>query len=108
LLIVNNRLLIHRLEKMISLKIGVSRFWHDAADLFFTGCPNKNPLAVAGKGVFITLEGSKRFQPQEPPHEPELQLPPPPSGLVEVIEKPERYPASMKSTLMAPHLSRRS
>jgi len=76
--------------------------------LFFTWCSNKNPLTVVGKGVFINLEGSKRFQPHEPPHDPELQLPPPPSGLVEVIEKPERFPAPMKSTLTAPHFSRRS
>lgn len=43
-------------------------------------------------------------QPQVPElQDPELQPPPPPTGLVEVMEKPERYPASRKSTLMAPH-----
>ena len=37
--------------------------------------------------------------------EPELQPPPPPPiGLSEVMEKPERYPASRKSTLMAPQV----
>ncbi len=42
-------------------------------------------------------------QPQVPElQDPELQPPPPPTGLVEVMEKPERYPASRKSTLMAP------
>ena len=35
-------------------------------------------------------------------HDPELHPPPPPSGLVEVMEKPERYPASRKSTLITP------
>ena len=39
------------------------------------------------------------------PHEPELQPPPLLTGLVEVMEKPERCPASMKSTLIAPHVS---
>jgi hypothetical protein len=43
-------------------------------------------------------------QPQEPvAQEPELQ-PPPPTGLAEVMEKPDRYPASIKSTLMEPHV----
>lgn len=49
----------------------------------------------------------KICQPHDPPQEPVLQLPPLPKGLVEVMENPDRYPASMKSTLIAPHFSRR-
>jgi hypothetical protein len=43
--------------------------------------------------------------PPQPPelHEPELH-PPPPSGLAEETEKPERIPASMKSTVIAPQV----
>ena len=42
-------------------------------------------------------------QPQVPElQDPELQPPPPPTGLVEVMEKPDLYPASRKSTLIAP------
>ena len=39
-------------------------------------------------------------------HEPELQ-PPPPIGLAEVIEKPDLAPASIQSTLIDPHVSKR-
>lgn len=47
------------------------------------------------------------YQPQLPVlHDPELQ-PPPPIGLAEVIPKPERGPASIKSTLIDPHVVRR-
>lgn len=43
--------------------------------------------------------------PQEPPQEPPELHPPPPTGLAAVMENPERYPASMKSTLIAPQRS---
>jgi len=43
-------------------------------------------------GALHEALGAVRYQlPQPPePQEPELQPPPPPTGLVEVIEKPER------------------
>ncbi len=44
---------------------------------------------VSGQGLFL-----KRFGRYQPPQEPELQEPelhpPPPTGLAEVMEKPER------------------
>ena len=56
-----------------------------------------------GTGFF--REHSDRYQPQEPvAHEPELHPPPPPTGLAEVMEKPDLYPASIKSTLMEPQV----
>lgn len=56
------------------------------------------------------LDSERFFQRYQPPQlpvlqEPELQPPPPPlTGFSEVIEKPERYPASRKSTLMVPQV----
>lgn len=52
----------------------------------------------------------KKDQPPQDPElqDPELQPPPPPTGLVEVMENPERYPASRKSTLIAPQEVSRS
>jgi len=47
---------------------------------------------------------AKSDQPQPPdPQDPELH-PPPPMELVEVIPKPERGPASINSTRMAPQV----
>lgn len=67
----------------------------------------KSPCRVTG-AFFLRAENGKLNQPQEPdPQDPELHPPPPPTGLVEVMEKPERYPASMKSTLIAPQVSSR-
>ncbi len=43
-------------------------------------------------------------QPQLPESQEPAQPPPPPIGLVEVIPKPERGPASTKSTLIEPHV----
>jgi hypothetical protein len=44
-------------------------------------------------------------QPQLPVlQDPELQPPPPPIGLAELIENPDRGPASTKSTLMEPQV----
>lgn len=72
----------------------------------FAWSKKKNPLAIAGKRVEVPE--TEPGQPQEPlPHDPELQLPPPPMGLAAVMENPDRYPASMKSTLTAPHFSKR-
>jgi hypothetical protein len=88
----------------------VSRNWHcwSVPSFAWLGwSEKKNPLATAGKRVEVPKAGSG--QPQDPlPHEPELQLPPPPIGLAAVMENPDRYPASMKSTLTAPHFSKRS
>ena len=52
------------------------------------------------------LHKSRRANhPQPPePHSPELQPPPPFTGLVEVMPKPERGPASTKSTVIPPHV----
>ncbi len=50
------------------------------------------------------LAGTKSDQPQLlDPQEPELH-PPPPMELVDVIPKPERGPASINSTRMAPQV----
>jgi len=55
-----------------------------------------------------TARGDDQWLPQVPElHEPELQPPPPPRGRVELMLKPERYPASTKSILMLPQESRR-
>jgi hypothetical protein len=43
-------------------------------------------------------------QPQELPHEVPHEARPPPTGTEEVMEKPDRMPASTKSTLMLPQL----
>ena len=62
-------------------------------------------------GAFLVVFIVKKNQPPQEPElqEPELHPPPPPTGLVEVMENPERYPASIKSTLIAPQeLSRSS
>lgn len=62
---------------------------------------NKKAPTEMGRGFELRFVVD---QPQVPElQDPELQPPPPPTGLVEVMEKPERYPASRKSTLMAPH-----
>ncbi len=45
--------------------------------------------------------------PQLPELQEPLLQPPPPNGFVDVIPKPDRGPASMYSTLMAPHVSNR-
>ncbi len=55
-----------------------------------------------------TASRDDQWLPQEPElHEPELQPPPPPRGRVELMLKPERYPASTKSILMLPQESSR-
>jgi len=51
----------------------------------------------------FVLSNSDHPQPPES-QEPELQPPPPFIGLVEVIPKPERGPASTKSTVIPPHV----
>ncbi len=67
----------------------------------------KAPAKTAGAFVICLL--SKNQPPQEPElQEPELHPPPPPTGLVEVMENPERYPASIKSTFIAPQEFSRS
>ena len=48
----------------------------------------KTPLPKIGKGG-VAASAAGPLQPQEPPQEPELQLPPP-SGLAAVMAKPER------------------
>ncbi len=54
------------------------------------------------RGFFLAMSF---HQPQEPPpQEPQEPLLLPPSGILEDIEKPERGPASTKSTLMLPQL----
>ena len=64
--------------------------------------------APAGRqGPFVVLHVT--ITSSQPPQEPELQEPelhPPPllTGLVEVMEKPDRYPASIKSTFIAPQV----
>ncbi len=85
----------------------MSRFWHKVAGFLTAGLKNKNPLAGDRQGGVRMHSLLKKCQPQDPPQEPVLQLPPAPRGLVEVMENPDRYPASMKSTLTAPHFSRR-
>lgn len=92
---------------MIRIKPCVSIFWRTVKRDNFQRAKKEKPPCHCWQGGFVFTSSLKQDQPQEPPQEPELQLPPPPSGLAEVIEKPERYPASMKSTLTAPHLSRR-
>ncbi len=65
----------------------------------------KAPAKPAGalNVTFMQIRSLSDQLPQLPElHDPELQPPPPPSGLTEVMEKPERYPASRKSTLMVP------
>ena len=53
------------------------------------------------------MEGlQEKDQPQLDPQE-ELLQPPPPIGLAELIENPERIPASIKSILMDPQVSKR-
>lgn len=47
------------------------------------------------------------YQPQPLLLQEPLLQPPPPIGLVEVMPNPERGPASIYSTLMAPHVSSR-
>ncbi|MBU3937260.1 MAG: hypothetical protein KKD53_06985 [Proteobacteria bacterium] len=70
---------------------------------------NQNKKTPAEAGVFLFCNFRQNYQqPQEPPLLPlpqELpQLPPPPPrGLAEEMPKPDRGPASMKSTLMTPH-----
>ena len=50
----------------------------------------KRPLS-GDRGLGYTKEGLRNYQPQEPEaQEPELHPPPPPTGLVEVMEKPDR------------------
>lgn len=85
------------------MKLYVSRFWHGLG--IFVQSKAKTPFAGHRQKGFELPEGF--YQPHDPPQEPVLQLPPPPKGLVAVMENPERYPASMKSTLTAPHFSRR-
>jgi len=92
---------------MIRIKFCASRFWHEMSKDIFLCAKKEKPPCHRWQGGFAFHKYLAQNQPQEPPQEPELQLPPPPRGLAEVIEKPERYPASMKSTLTAPHLSRR-
>jgi hypothetical protein len=59
----------------------------------------KKPLADC-QGLVINI--SFVNQPQPPlPQEPVLQ-PPPPTGFVELIEKPDRIPALIKSTFTVP------
>lgn len=74
------------------MKPGVSRNWHPCgvpSFEWFGEAEKKNPLATAGKRVEVPKAGP--VQPQEPlPHEPELQLPPPPMGLAAVMENPDR------------------
>ena len=66
----------------------------------------KSPCLSNRQGLVLYSFTSVYQQPQLPVlQDPELQPPPPPTGLVEVMEKPERYPASRKSTLMAPQES---
>jgi len=56
---------------------------------FGRGRRKKKPLPV-GQGLFSKKCRTLNQPPQDPdPQEPELQ-PPPPTGLVEVMEKPER------------------
>jgi hypothetical protein len=65
----------------------------------------KTPWPLNGQGVGDDLRIISQLH--DPPQDPVLQLPPLPRGLAEVMENPERYPASVKSTLTAPHFSRR-
>ncbi len=69
----------------------------------------KAPAVLAGAFWIACIVGENQ-PPQEPElQEPELHPPPPPTGFVDVMENPERYPASIKSTLIAPQeLSRSS
>ena len=52
-------------------------------------------------------KGCVANQPQFEPQEALLLQPPPPMGFAELIEKPERMPASIKSILIEPHVSSR-
>jgi hypothetical protein len=72
-------------------------------------CKGQKKAPARRQGLEIAAGMKMSVQPpQEPdPQDPELQ-PPPPTGLVEVMEKPDRYPASIKSTLMAPQEASRS
>ena len=56
-------------------------------------------------GWDLPLGKAGNDQPQPPDsQDPELHPPPPPIGLVEVIPKPDRGPASINSTLMEPQV----
>ena len=64
----------------------------------------KKNRALAQPGRDETARDFAQSPPQPPElHEPELH-PPPPSELADETEKPERIPASMKSTVIAPQV----
>ncbi len=61
--------------------------------------------------LYMTLEGAGhcdagKHHPQLPESQEPLLHPPPPMGLVEVMPNPERGPASIYSTLIAPQVVR--
>jgi hypothetical protein len=66
----------------------------------------KNTPSIFCRGYFLKkLKG--RNQPQPLELQEALLQPPPPIGLVELIENPDLIPASIKSTLIDPQVSKR-
>ena len=63
----------------------------------------KYPRQKTARGYYRVM---RKNQPQLEPQE-ELLQPPPPMGLAELIENPDRMPASIKSILMEPQVSSR-
>jgi hypothetical protein len=66
----------------------------------------KSPRQKTARGLGF-YELKKLHQPQLEPQEALLLQPPPPTGLAELIENPERIPASIKSTFMDSQVSSR-
>ena len=74
----------------------------------FFFCMKKRQKNTPGRKLLgVCVAKDKRInQPQPLELQPSLLLqPPPPRGLVELIEKPDLIPASMKSTLIDPQVS---
>lgn len=75
--------------------MGESRYDSASVNLL-TRIGEKKRHAVYGMSFSKTLKVFEMHQPQLPDeHDPELQPPPPPNGLVGAIVKPERGPASV-------------